>query len=198
MRALYTHWITHGMSSSVSKKFGEKLKFLYFAAGNIVTKIEDWGADIASNGGSCWLKTDLYHAELHLHWQRKRQINSSQSIHQSVKLLWLWSFWAFVCLIFKSCALCAGLAAPHLREGFTEHYLECWSLILTPATRSRPQHQIFYFSIFSSHHCAAILIILIWNIYTIYTYILYVTTHHRKQKQMRVFPWKIICTQSAG
>ena len=139
------------MSSSVSKKFGEKLKFLYFAAGNIVTKIEDWGADIASNGGSCWLKTDLYHAELHLHWQRKRQINTSQSIHLSVKLLWLWSFWAFVCLILKSCALCTLTDLTSCQPSPERRIY--WALILTPATRSRPEHKIFQFCIISSHHC---------------------------------------------
>ena len=179
------------MSSSVSKKFGEKLKFLYFAAGNIVTKIEDWGADIASNGGSRWLKTDLYHAELHLHWQRKRQINSSQSIHQSVKLLWLWSFWAFVfnlkILFTVYTDWLDWLPAPHLREGFTELYLECWSLILTPATRSRPEHKIFYFCIISSHH---------W--YTLYnTFIIYGTfPPHRENKKNENFLLEIICRQS--
>ena len=105
---------------------------------SFVTKRQDEGADIASNSGTGWLKTDLYHAELHLHRQRKRQINTSQSIHLSVKLLWLWSFWAFVCLIWKSCALCT-LAG---RTGLRPERRIYWALsgMLEPDTDS--SHQI--------------------------------------------------------
>lgn len=65
----------------------------------------------------------------------KKEAHPHQPVHPSVGLLWLWSFWAFVCLIFQSVELhwySTELGAER------RIYLERGMLIQTPDLGSRP------------------------------------------------------------